>query len=347
MHELFQRHIPLQTSPLSHKQKDWWTVFTAARSRTLPPHLFNCQNPPGESFNSFCDEMAIAVKQAGNPLLPDKAFLMNVLSRLTWNSGFPAAWGEAHTYPHSVFMHSHLGTLQTHASYVQGGKRRGDEIRKKWGSAIIALTEGGTNTWRQGRGEKWKKKTRRRKRGVEKAWVAGACSRWAAQDNQSREMSRVPRRLRQPPWSDRWQAWWMAVHCEHSPLRARQACGEGKQRAAGGQRGSRKPGEGEEKEDKGAGGQSGNVFVNEHWEQMFTPGTWVTCLRWSYTNISWRQSSFGSSGDLTGWVKPQQQLQTSESPPQLQFFQSQKMAAIKWPQRWQQVWMRLAKLVLL
>lgn len=139
------------------------------------------------------------------------------------------------------------------------------EVRKKWGSAIIALTEGVTNTGRQRRSEKRKRRWKRRPE-----WQ-GPRSRWAGRDNQSREMSRVPRSPRQPPRSDRWQAWWMAAHSEHTPLGAREEEGgegrtvkKGKQRAAGGQKGRQVSGDTEEKE---GGGQSGNVFVNDHWEQ--------------------------------------------------------------------------------
>lgn len=66
-----------------------------------------------------------------------------------------------------------------------------------------------------------------------KAQAAEARSRWAGRDNQSREMSRVPRSLHQPPRSDAWQAWWMAARGEQIPLGGK---GESaKRRAAGGQ----------------------------------------------------------------------------------------------------------------
>lgn len=71
-------------------------------------------------------------------------------------------------------------------------------------------------------------KRKRWKRGRRRPRVAGARSRWAGWDNQSREMSRVPRSPRQLPRSDRWQAWWMAAHSEHPPLGAREKGGEGR-----------------------------------------------------------------------------------------------------------------------
>lgn len=75
--------IPLRHLRLRINKKDWRSFVAAALSRTRPPHLFNCQNPPGESFNSFHDEAAIAVKQSGNPTPPDnKAVLMNISSHL-------------------------------------------------------------------------------------------------------------------------------------------------------------------------------------------------------------------------------------------------------------------------
>lgn len=58
-----------------------------------------------------------------------------------------------------------------------------------------------------------------------------------------------------------------------------------------------------ESEGERGGGQSGNVFVNDCGEQMFTPGTWLTCWRWSYTNISRRQSrSAGRKPHWTSWA---------------------------------------------
>ena len=65
-------------------------------------------------------------------------------------------------------------------------------------------------------------------------------------------MSRVPRSPRQPPRSDRWQAWWMAAHSEHTPLGAREEKGRrgggrwNKQGAAGGRRGSQIAGDAED-----------------------------------------------------------------------------------------------------
>lgn len=188
--------------------------------------------------------------------------------------------------------------------------------RKKWRSAITALTEGGTNTRRQRRGEKWKKKRRRRRkwRGwrrrpewqrpgpTEQARIIRA-GKWA---ESHAVLANRPGATDDKP--DGWQCTvstllWergRTVERESRELQVVREVARFQERE-------------EKRENKGAGGQSGNVFVNEHWEQMFTPGTWVTCSRWSYTNISGRQSCFGNSGDLIGRVKPQQQLQTSES----------------------------------
>lgn len=129
--------------------------------------------------------------------------------------------------------------------------------------------------WRGNEYRKTEEKWEEEEEVEEEDRVAGAHSRWAGWDNQSREMSRVPRSPCQPPQSDRWQAWWMAAHSEHTPLGAREEkgrgggeggredCEEGKKRAAGGQRGSQVSGDTGEKEGVG---QSENMFVNDHWE---------------------------------------------------------------------------------
>lgn len=63
-------------------------------------------------------------------------------------------------------MCSHIGTLERHTSYIlMYTVQEKSKVRKKWGSAIIALTEGVTNALRQRRSEKRKKKKRRWKRG--------------------------------------------------------------------------------------------------------------------------------------------------------------------------------------
>lgn len=192
--------------------------------------------------------------------------------------------------------------------------------RRRRGRAVSALTEGRTNTRRQRRGEKWRRWRRWRWRGwrwrpkwrgpgpTEQAGIIRA-GKWA---ESHAVLSNRPGATDDKP--DGWQ-------CTVSTLlRERGRTVERERRELQVVRAVARH---QERENEGAGGQSGNVLVNEHWEQMFTPGTRVTCLRWSHTDISEKQSCFGNYGDLTGGVKPQQQLPTSES---------NYSRARKWPQ---------------
>lgn len=71
--------------------------------------------------------------------------------------------------------------------------------------------------------------------------------------------------------------------------------------------------ESEEEWEGAAGGQRGKKrrwtkwkYVNDGWEQILSTGTGETCLRWSYTNMSSRQSCSQGRNSLIGWAKPSQ-----------------------------------------
>lgn len=114
-------------------------IFHWHSQQDLASTLISLSESTRRDFNNFYDE--IAAKQSGNPSLPDKAHLMNILSLVKLQHSRSLVGGCTEILRASIFS-THTAHVLVYTG-LQKGKWRGDKIREKEGSAIIALTEWG------------------------------------------------------------------------------------------------------------------------------------------------------------------------------------------------------------